>query len=102
MEDHIKTLQRVVKPGAKRLNWSSLGIHDYIVKCEEALSKFESLSNQVLKNAHDIEERLQTIEMACLFKDPFKETGPSGEPLEAKVSISTYVRMYLHMCTYII
>jgi dynein heavy chain len=74
----------VIKPGAKRLNWSSLGIQDYITKCEEALSKFESLSNQVLKNAQDIEERLQTIETACLFKDPFKNADPSGQPLEAK------------------
>nr|WAW84832.1 axonemal dynein heavy chain 10 [Halisarca dujardinii] len=84
MDDHIKILQRVIKPGAKRLNWSSLGIHDYIIKCEEALAKFESLSNQVLKNAHDIDERLQTIESACLFKDPFRDADPSDQPLDAK------------------
>ena len=34
LENHIKELQRVLKPGEKRLNWNSLGIHDYIVKCE--------------------------------------------------------------------
>ena len=33
--DHIKTLQRVLKPGSKRLNWNSLGIQDYITKCEQ-------------------------------------------------------------------
>lgn len=32
--DHIKELRRVIRPGAKRLNWSSLGIADFIVKCE--------------------------------------------------------------------
>ena len=33
--DHIRTLQRVLKPGSKRLNWNSLGIQDYITKCEQ-------------------------------------------------------------------
>lgn len=85
MEDHVKALQRTIKPGAKRLNWSSLGIQDYVTKCEEALTKFESLSNQVLKNAKDIEERLQSIESACLYKDPFVDGGLDGKRMEAKV-----------------
>ena len=33
LEDHIKELKRVLKPGAKRLNWNSLGISDYITRC---------------------------------------------------------------------
>ena len=37
LDDHIKTLQRVLKPGSKRLNWNSLGIQDYISKCEQVL-----------------------------------------------------------------
>ena len=85
MEDHVKALQRTIKPGAKRLNWSSLAIQDYVTKCEEALTKFESLTNQVLKNARDIEERLQSIESACLYRDPFADRGQDGKLMEAKV-----------------
>jgi len=43
LESHIKDLQRALKPGEKRLNWNSLGIHDYIVKCEQ-VSEHLSLS----------------------------------------------------------
>jgi len=33
LEDHTKELKRVIRPGARRLNWNSLGIYDYISKC---------------------------------------------------------------------
>jgi len=33
LEDHTKELKRVLHPGARRLNWNSLGIYDYISKC---------------------------------------------------------------------
>jgi len=33
LEDHTKELRRVIGPGARRLNWNSLGIYDYISKC---------------------------------------------------------------------
>ena len=102
MEDHVKALQRTIKPGAKRLNWSSLGIQDYVTKCEEALTKFESLSNQVLKNAKDIEERLRSIESACLYKDPFADGGPDGKVMEAKVHTHTHTlaHTHTHTCTH--
>lgn len=98
MEDHVKALQRTIKPGAKRLNWSSLGIQDYVTKCEEALTKFESLSNQVLKNAKDIEERLQSIESACLYKDPFADGGLDGKLMEAKVRQFAYIQIAHSHC----
>ena len=108
LDDHIKTLQRVLRPGSKRLNWNSLGIQDYIAKCEQvlacdaklagmkivanyvfltfyqAITKFESLANQIQKNAGDIEERLHMIECVRLFKQPPPKLG--CELPEAKVS----------------
>ena len=71
----IQTLQRVLKPGMKRLNWNSLGITDYVSRCEQAIIKFESLVNQVQKNASDIEERLNLIENVRLFKIPPTKLG---------------------------
>lgn len=35
LEDHVRELRRVIRPGAKRLNWNSLGIKDYCHKCEQ-------------------------------------------------------------------
>ena len=34
LEEHVHGLRHMLRPGSKRLNWNSLGIHDYIVKCE--------------------------------------------------------------------
>lgn len=32
LEDHLYELRRTIRPGAKRLNWTSLGILDYLNK----------------------------------------------------------------------
>ena len=71
----MRALQRVLRPGTKRLNWNSLGVYDYIVRCEQAITKFESLVNQVQKNAEDIEERLHMIEAVKLLKPPPPKMG---------------------------
>lgn len=75
LEDQIKELKRVLKPGAKRLNWNSLGISDYITRCGQAIGKFESLVNQIQKNAKDINSRLEMIEKTVLFKQPPPKMG---------------------------
>ncbi|KAL3856163.1 hypothetical protein ACJMK2_010948 [Sinanodonta woodiana] len=70
LEDHMRELRRVIRPGSRRLNWNSLGIRDFCLKCEQAIAKFESLCNQVQKNSKDIAQRLQMIARANLFKQP--------------------------------
>lgn len=49
----------------------------------QAITKFESLANQVQKNASDIEERLHVIESVRLFKQP--PPKPGEDLPEAKV-----------------
>lgn len=98
MDDHTKTLRRVLKPGTKRLNWNSLGIRDYVLRCEQAITKFESLVNQVQKNAQDIQDRLKVIEGIKLFKQPPSKQG--YELPEAKVHY-TRLREILYTCTFI-
>ncbi|XP_071945421.1 dynein axonemal heavy chain 10-like [Antedon mediterranea] len=75
LEDHMKDLRRTLKPGYRRLNWNSLGIYDYIVKCGQAIAKFESLVNQIQKNAKDIDTRLDVILEANLFRGPLMKPG---------------------------
>ncbi|XP_070572584.1 dynein axonemal heavy chain 10-like isoform X2 [Ptychodera flava] len=82
LEEHTRDLRRTMKPGYKRLNWNSLGISDYISRCEQALGKFESLVNQIQKNAQDIDQRLKIMEYADLFRGPpirFADTLPSAK-----------------------
>nr|XP_026696380.1 dynein heavy chain 10, axonemal isoform X1 [Ciona intestinalis]XP_026696381.1 dynein heavy chain 10, axonemal isoform X2 [Ciona intestinalis] len=76
LDEHIRELKRVLKPGYKRLNWNSLGIQDYITRCGVAIGKFESLVNQIQKNAKDIDSRIQMIRNVDLFKKiPPKQSG---------------------------
>ncbi|XP_030074215.1 dynein axonemal heavy chain 10 [Microcaecilia unicolor] len=77
LDEHIKDLWRVFRSGYRRLNWNSLGIGDYINRCSQAIGKFESLVNQVQKNAQDIDSKLTLIESANLFK--FLHSKPEDE-----------------------
>uniref|UniRef100_K7FM63 Dynein axonemal heavy chain 10 n=1 Tax=Pelodiscus sinensis TaxID=13735 RepID=K7FM63_PELSI len=70
LDDHIQELWRVFRSGYKRLNWNSLGIGDYIIRCTQAIGKFESLVHQIHKNAEDISNKLLLIESTNLFKSP--------------------------------
>ena len=50
----------------------------------QSITKFESLANQVQKNAGDIEERLKMIESVRLFKKP--PPRPGADIMDAKVA----------------
>ncbi|KAG8456021.1 hypothetical protein GDO86_001999 [Hymenochirus boettgeri] len=73
--DHIREIWKVIRSGYRRLNWNSLGIADYITRCNQAISKFESLVNKIQKNANDIDLKLSSIESANLFKFMNKNQG---------------------------
>ncbi|CAH2295752.1 dynein heavy chain 10, axonemal [Pelobates cultripes] len=68
LEGHIRDLLKVFRSGYRRLNWNSLGIEDYIKRCVQAVSKFETLVHKLQKNANDIHSTLSAIEFANLFK----------------------------------
>ncbi|XP_053136194.1 dynein axonemal heavy chain 10 [Hemicordylus capensis] len=70
LDEHIQELWRVFRSGYKRLNWNSLGIGDYIVRCTQAIGKFESLVHQIHKNAEDMSNKLLLLESTNLFKSP--------------------------------
>ncbi|NXI62875.1 DYH10 protein, partial [Anseranas semipalmata] len=73
LDDHIQELWRVFKLGHRRLNWSSLGIGDFIVRCTQAVRKFESLVHQIHINSEDISDKLLLIESTNLFKFPLSK-----------------------------
>ncbi|KAG9487629.1 hypothetical protein GDO78_007442 [Eleutherodactylus coqui] len=68
LDNHIREVLKVFRSGYRRLNWNSLGIGDFISRCSQAVSKFESLVHKVQKNASDIDNKLSAIESANLFK----------------------------------
>lgn len=48
----------------------TLGIADFISRGQKAVSNFETVLNQILKNERDIESKLQSIQTANLLKCP--------------------------------
>ncbi|NXW05009.1 DYH10 protein, partial [Fregetta grallaria] len=75
LDDHIQELWRVFKSGHRRLSWNSLGIGDFIVRCTQAIRKFESLVHQIHNNSEDISNKLLFIESTNLFKFPLSKNG---------------------------
>ncbi|KAJ3328734.1 Dynein heavy chain 10, axonemal, partial [Blyttiomyces sp. JEL0837] len=67
---HIAELNRVMKPGFTRLNWNSLGIPDFIQRCNQEINKFGSMVNQIKKNAANIEHAVDSIAKSMLVKEP--------------------------------
>ena len=37
LEEHLYDLKRTIRPGAKRLNWTALGIQDYLNKTNSVI-----------------------------------------------------------------
>ncbi|XP_069379878.1 dynein axonemal heavy chain 10 isoform X1 [Paralichthys olivaceus] len=66
----ITEVKQVMDFGFKRLNWSSLGISEFIKQALQAVTKFESVINQIQNNERDIDSKLQSMVMANLLKCP--------------------------------
>ena len=69
-----------------------------LFKLPQAISKFESLVNQIQKNAKDINSRLEMIENTILFKQPPPKIG--GMLPDAKVCqvVHTVLTLLLSSC----
>ena len=79
-KEQIKQLQQTLRSGHTRLNWNTLGIKEYVAKCEKMIDKFESLTNQIHDIAKDIGGRVQMIADSNLFV----YSSPDGEIPDVK------------------
>ncbi|XP_044053526.1 dynein axonemal heavy chain 10 isoform X1 [Siniperca chuatsi] len=70
LAQQIKAVNKEMHFGCTRLNWNSLGIAEFINRGIQAVSKFESVVNQIQKNERDIDSKLQSMVMANLLKFP--------------------------------
>ena len=95
LNDEIKEIKRAIRPGLRRLNWNSLGISDYIEKCNLLLHGFESKVTTIHKVTMDIEEKLKDIDNAKLFNIP-----SGNKYLKCKVSFSYLITHKLWNITY--
>ena len=77
---HLNEVKRIMKPGLTRLNWNSLGIPEYIHKCNQEINKVSSLVNQIRKNSANITHIIDQISSAILVKEP-----PVDDVMDASV-----------------
>jgi dynein heavy chain len=70
LQSHLTEIKRVMKPGLLRLNWNSLGIPEFIQKCNLEINKVASLMNQIKKNSTNINHIIDSISHAILVKEP--------------------------------
>jgi dynein heavy chain len=82
---HINDLKRVMKPGFTRLNWNSLGIPEFIHRCNVEINKFSSIVNQIKKSAANIEHVVAEISRTMLIK-----VEPEAEIKDAFVSFHVF------------
>ncbi|XP_041853005.1 dynein heavy chain 10, axonemal [Melanotaenia boesemani] len=66
----IHAVKTQLQFGCKRLNWSSLGIPDFISQSFQVVSKFESVVSHTHINEKELDSKLQSILMANLLKFP--------------------------------
>ena len=79
MQQKLDTLDQVLIPGFRNLNWNSLGIPDFLALCNKAINEFNSLLNQVHKNSSIIEGVVQSIVQVDLISDSILAKGPNKE-----------------------
>jgi dynein heavy chain len=90
LQNHIKDVKRVISPGLTRLNWNSLGITDYVNRCNLEINRLVTILNHVQKNSNAISAIIEEISRAVLVK-----IEKSQEPIEANVRASLVRPFYL-------
>ena len=90
----IMDLRRTIGSGASRLNWTSLGILDFIQRCNLEINKFSSVVAQVHKNANSIMHTINMIARATLLSDP---PSKEEEMLDVHVRLSISNNSHLEL-----
>ncbi|TPX37396.1 hypothetical protein SeMB42_g06902, partial [Synchytrium endobioticum] len=70
LQNHLQELRRALNPGLTRLNWNSLGIPDFISRCNMEINKFSSIVNQIRKNSGNISQIVDLIGRTMLVREP--------------------------------
>ncbi|RKO94122.1 dynein heavy chain and region D6 of dynein motor-domain-containing protein [Blyttiomyces helicus] len=78
LQAHVAELKRVMKPGITRLNWNSLGIPEFIQRCNQEINKFSSMVNQIRKNSANVAHAVEQIARVMLVREP-----PTEEIMDA-------------------
>ncbi|PHJ24428.1 dynein heavy chain family protein, partial [Cystoisospora suis] len=68
LSHHLEKLDKWLLPGLNSLNWTSLGVEEFIGDCNKAITTFKTLRDQVEKNVEIIDQVVKAIEEAQLVR----------------------------------
>ncbi|ORC93797.1 putative dynein heavy chain [Trypanosoma theileri] len=90
---NIRELKLALEPGIHDINWTSLGIPDFVMNCERAITKFRNLSREVRKRADHIQTQVvNKIGSSKLMPEYEQLLQTGGELPELQVLVDTIER----------
>lgn len=80
LSKQIADLKRKMEPGHNgELNWSSLGIRDFISNCNKQITEFRNLSRDIRKSAEHIQSQVINVISACQLLPDTREITYTGD-----------------------
>eukprot|EP00818_Percolomonas_sp_WS_P004801 CAMPEP_0117449454 /NCGR_PEP_ID=MMETSP0759-20121206/7954_1 /TAXON_ID=63605 /ORGANISM="Percolomonas cosmopolitus, Strain WS" /LENGTH=4456 /DNA_ID=CAMNT_0005241931 /DNA_START=311 /DNA_END=13681 /DNA_ORIENTATION=- len=70
LKPEIEKLMKTLQPGFTVLNWNSLGIEDFIKRCNKQIDNFQSIVTKVKRNTSIIRGLVNQIKNTVLVIDP--------------------------------
>ncbi|KAF8276972.1 putative dynein heavy chain [Trypanosoma cruzi] len=90
---NIRELRLALEPGIHDINWTSLGVTDFVANCERAITKFRNLSREVRKRADHIQTQVvNKIGSTKLIPEFEQLLQAGGELPELQVFVDTIER----------
>lgn len=81
LKTFVRDVRKIISPGLTRLNWNSLGITDYVQRCNQEINKLVTVLHHIQKNSGAITEVINEISRTNIVKiDSLRK-----EPTEANV-----------------
>lgn len=91
LHEQVADLRKVIVPASKRMTWRNIGIQEFAAKCMIYIARFSSVVHSMQKNVADIQQRLNIIRNADLFRScPHNVLGQPPECLEYFKCIRLY------------
>lgn len=67
VKSHLREVEKQMQPGLSRINWTSQGVHDFAVGCQQVLRNLVTLVSQMEAVSVEVGRRLGYLEQFNLF-----------------------------------
>lgn len=75
VKSHLREVEKQMQPGLSRINWTSQGVRDFALGCQQVLRNLVSLVSQMEAVSVEVAQRLTQLEQYNLFLVQSQEGG---------------------------